>query len=612
MCGIVGSTGVDESKVQGVLGKLVHRGPDQSGVSTDERLSLGHVRLSIIDLSENGKQPMHSTDDAVSIVFNGEIYNYKELKSELEAKGITFRSASDTEVIIAGYQHEGSGFFERMRGMWAFALYDKKAGKVVLSRDHFGIKPLYYTKQGGTFAFASEVRALRELGLKLEPNTEHYFTYFNLGYFIAPETAYRGVYRVEPREIVSFDLESQKMTHDFLNVGGLSGSEVQGELEGEEAICSALQHTLRDSVAAHFVSDVPVGLLFSGGNDSSLIAALSRELGHTPKAFHLSVEGSIDSEYATRIAEHLGLDLEFLEMRNDELVTAYGEVFQHQDEPFGDTSIIPTTLIYKKIGKASKVVLSGEGGDELFGGYGRHQFMRHTRKFEKHAPFQSFLDTLSPGTHPLALRYLNPTLKRVRNAYLSSASSDVIGAYLREGGIIDYPIERGRLRELMHKRFMYAPPVYKRHPNLFLDRALYLPNNLLFKNDMASMTSSIEARTPLVDREVFDLVLRRFPKDACLSKKYSDKYFLKKVLSSYLPDELVNRPKRGFGFSFEKYHVPSFKDDVEKALQFHNESAEAFGLSAHRPLLRKENADIFIKKYPRFAFSLVSNYKVME
>lgn len=604
MCGILGTTGEHKGDIGSALQSLAHRGPDQRGTFADRRVALGHCRLSIIDLTEAGRQPLTDRTGNLVLTYNGEIYNYEELKRSLQKEGIQFKTKTDTEVILEGYAREGVSFFEKLRGMWAFALYDKQQERIILSRDRFGIKPLYYTLHGGTLAFASEMKALKQLGVPLEANTEAFFTFFNLGYFIAPATCYRSILSLQPGEMLTYQLADKKISSNFL-ASARSGAE---GTEDERQAVDILHTVLLESVRAHFVADVPVGLLFSGGNDSSLIAALSREAGYDPQAYHLSVEGSSDTGYAQRIAKELNLKSEIIPMNAQELIWQYEAVWDILDVPFADVSIIPTSLIYKKIAGRSKVVLSGEGGDEWFGGYPRHSRLAPLRRIAKENKILELFGTLQ-GSSATALAVSNPLVQRVRNAYLA-LGDDVIGTYLVQAKTIDYPLSVQQLRAKLFG-IHAAAGEGALPPNLFFDAALYLPNDLLFKNDIASMASSIEARVPLVDIEVFRAVQSISPA-LRLSARFREKYLLKKILERYLPEELIYRDKRGFGFSFERYRVPQFEEDVRKAVTFHSDHAETFGLSARRGLLQEKHAGILIKKYPRFAFGLVSNWKVFK
>lgn len=603
MCGIIGTTD-RKANIQLGLVAMSHRGPDAVGDIKTHSISFGHNRLSIIDLSELGNQPFVSADGTVTMTYNGEIYNYKELKADLENSKVKFRTNTDTEVIVEGYRKEGINFFNKLRGMWALALYDANTGKLLLSRDQFGIKPLYYAVQSSNIYFASEMKALINLGINRQPNTEAMTLFFNLGYFMTPDTCYKGVYTLQPGQVINFDMETKSIATSFLRETAI---EKESEVLDETDAIVRLHRVLLGSVEAHLIADVPVGVLFSGGNDSALIAAIARDLGHNPKMYHLSIDGSIDTEYALAIADKLGLDIENIQMTNDELVSQYEQVWNLMSVPFADMSIIPTSLIYKKIHGKSKVVLSGEGADEWFGGYRRHVKMIRNNQLLSHNIALSAFDSLY-GSSRLSLSVINPIISRLRSLYLQEISDDVIGAYMTLTKTIDYPIDQRRLRNRLLKEVSKCGDA---HSTLAPDRCVYLLNDLLHKGDTASMAYSIEARVPFVDKEVYKYV-QSLPVDFCLSKNFKNKHILKKVLEKYLPKELVYRDKKGFSFSFEKYKVPLFREDTIAALSFHRENLSEFGLEKQQKLLKENNVDLIMRKYPQFALALVSNMKVFR
>jgi asparagine synthase (glutamine-hydrolysing) len=603
MCGIVGSSKSGDDQVRQALDVIAHRGPDQFGYS-DLGPTLGHRRLSIIDLSEGGKQPMSSSSGRTTIVFNGEIYNYQQLKAELVTQGILFANETDTEVIVAGYEAEGIDFFNKLRGMWAFAIWDSRSNELILSRDQFGIKPLYYTTQGGDLYFASELKTFSHFPVSLRPNTESYFTFFNLGYFCAPNTQYESVYALEPGQILTYSLRDKRTKFSSLRK---EEREVGELIQDTEQATAELDAVLRESLEAHYIADVPVGLLFSGGGDSSLLAALSCAIGKDPLAFHLAIEGSVDTEYARKVGRVLGVKAEFIDMTNQELSAQYEKVWSIVDAPIGDLSIIPTSLIYQKIKGKSKVILSGEGGDEWFGGYHRHHNLAQKDGVRlRNVPLSWFYALY--GTSKFDLKYRNPIVSRLRDCYLRYGTNDAIGQYLRETKEVNYPFNDQKMRAVLYD-------VWQNHrdipPSLLFDEKLYLTNDLLYKNDMASMASSVEARVPLVDKRVSSFVHDRLSPELRLSPQYRGKYLLKKVLERYLPEDLVYRRKSGFSFSFTRYNVPAFKADLEKALQFHSTHAEEFGIQDRdKELFSSRHADVLTTKYPRFAFGLVSNWKI--
>lgn len=608
MCGIIGTSDHNLDLVKKAIGLLAHRGPDHEGLFTDGVVALGHRRLSIIDLTASSNQPIVSDDGNYVIVFNGEIYNFSELRDDLKKQGVVFKSNGDTEVILRGYIHQGTSFFSRLRGMWAFAIYDKTKSLIVLSRDHFGIKPLYYGVKDNNLFFASEMKALKQMGLGQAINSKHYYQFFNLGYFIAPHTPYADIFKAKPGEILVWDINNKKLSCEALDLSGANESSLI--IDQGEAV-KTIDQAIHNSVEAHFVADTPVGILLSGGNDSSLLAAVAKDLGKNPTAYHLRVQGSTDTYYADRVARHLGLNYESIEMNQQALEEQYEKLETIMDEPTGDTSIIPTSLIYSLIGKKTKVVLSGEGGDELFGGYLRHaKLLRHKNIFPNNS-WHTFFDRLMSGTTSGHLTTINPIVGKVRNAFLSGAvTDDLIWTYLQQVKIADFPIESSLMRQDMHE--LWATKKMALPANLFFDAAMYLPNNLMYKNDISSMASSIEARVPFLDKEFFAATAKLDP-NLRLSSTYQSKKILKEVMLKYLPKELVYRDKKGFGFRFSSYNKEVFLRDGKKAFRFHRDHAQDFGIGPQlAKFIADANVEIVLDKYPRFAFALITNWLLMR
>lgn len=612
MCGIIGSVGTYSQKdIKKGLNLLSHRGPDATGLYVDEGVIFGHRRLAIIDLNSAANQPMVSVDGLAVIVFNGEIYNYRELRVDLERKRVIFRTESDTEVILAGYLLEGIKFFQKMRGMWALAIYDKKAKRVILSRDVLGIKPLLYKVDRRGLLFTSEMKALLAITGEKNPNTENYYQFFNLGYFIAPQTCFRDVYRVEPGKTLVWDIVANKMVDETLLVFDLKPRDRAELITDPDQVVVLADSLLRDSVEAHFVSDVPVGLLFSGGNDSSLIAALAKKLGKDPIAFHLSIKNSPDTYYAEAIARELKLDLVRIDMNEQKLISQYDKIWEVLDEPTADVSIIPTTLIYQSLKGKAKVILGGDGGDELFGGYLRHRNLVMAPKIFLRNNLVSRLNR-GYGHSKFSLNYLNPFLSRI-NKKILSLQQDLLGTYLREVKILDWPLSYSQVRNKLFTLWTNHPQKDLIPTSLFFDMLVYLPNDLFYKTDIASMSSSLEARVPLADSRLYSQLLGRVSSDFWSSRDRPLKFIMKKVLRKYLPPELVYRGKRGFGFSFQHYSDSLFSRDLELAWKFHCQNREAFGLDDNwRKLFIKENLPILKKKYPRFCFALVANWKIFD
>lgn len=609
MCGLIGFTFKNERLLSSGLDAIAHRGPDAQAVFSSEEISLGHCRLSIIDLDASANQPMKRGD--VSIVFNGEVYNFQELRDDLRRLGHSFSTLGDTEVIIEGYKQYGIEIFRKLRGMWAIALYHATQQKLILARDMFGIKPLYYAIKDGQLFFSSEVKGLLRVLPTVQPNAAMYSQFFNLGYVCAPDTCYQQIKKLNPGEIFEWDMEKRAIVSRASSMPRLVPAPEGTSFEDAVEI---VDQALRESVQAHYLSDVPVGLLLSGGNDSSLLAAVSVALGKTPRLFHLAVQGSTDTYYAELVAKHLRMPLETVFMNEDALAKQYDRVWDLVDEPTGDTSIIPTSLIYSKIKGESKVVLSGEGGDELFGGYARHAQLMRATKVQSYPILAKLLDELGRGTSLVAMSRLNPIVSRVRNLLLQYGPiHDVLTAYLKGVRIIDYPYESKAVREKLFTTIMSSEERAWVPTSLFFDLWTYLPNNLMYKNDVASMASSIEARVPFLDKVFVETIITRVSAKYLLSPNYTSKTLLKKVMERYLPSELIYRDKRGFGFSPTKYFAHQMKSDVRAALRFHADHTEAFGIkNSTKGLFDVNKSELLLKKYPRFAFAVISNWKIWK
>lgn len=599
MCGVFAHAGKERVNVEACLDRLAHRGPDDMGILLSGEVSLGHRRLAIIDLDRRSNQPMESISKHTAIVFNGEIYNYLQLRTELVAQGVSFKTESDTEVILAGYERNGTAFFERMRGMWSFVIHDREKNILIASRDAFGIKPLVYAIVGESIFFSSEIKALKG-EMSFEPDPEAYVTFYNLGYFMAPRTQYKGVRKLIPGEVLSWDLNTKELSR-VGRISRLAGNP-KTVFSYEDSI-DLIDRSLTESVEAHYVSDVPVSILLSGGTDSSLIAALSHKLGKRPSAYHVAINGSDDTEYAEAIARELHIPLVIEHLTKDAFAAQYEKIWEILDEPTGDISIIPTSLVYERIKGQAKVVLSGEGGDEFFGGYLRHRLLESHTAVTRENSLNTFLNSfLIP--EPLGIAAWNPLVQRVRDLLLYHGTvDDLIGAYLRTTRLAEYPLRDRAIRDALYDLYVQEsePSIA---PSLAFDILSYLPGDLLPKSDVASMASSIEARVPFVDRY--------FAQDAASASKslrFDNKKILKEVLLRYLPHNLVFRGKTGFSAPIQDQ--ASFLSDFHAACEFHLADSVAFGVDEPMARLIRTSAgrDTLVRKYPRFAFALISSWK---
>ncbi len=555
MCGIAGILSIDGRPVpRQVLDRmtaaLAHRGPDGQGIECLGPAGLGHRRLAIIDL-EGGRQPLANEDGRVWITYNGELYNYRELRPVLESLGHRFRTRSDTEVIVHAYEQWGPRCVERFRGMFAFAICDTVARRLFLARDHLGIKPLYWTLQNGQFAFASELQALRcvpQCTLQIEPQALG--QYLHLQYIPAPQTIFREVWKLPPASRMSVSFE-----------GRVTGPEEYWQLEfrpnrrrSRAEWLEALDEVLRDSVRAHLVADVPFGAFLSGGVDSSAVVAYMAEVLDRPvQTFTIGFEEQEYNElpYASEAARQCGTEHHVEIVRPDalailpDLVRCYGE-------PFGDSSAVPTYYVSKMARQWVPMVLSGDGGDETFAGYGTHREWMGMMAGRRPRPWWKRL------ARPLAERLLPRRFPSVRPSLEWWLP---LVAYLP-------PSEQVELWRPEYRPLAFAPPAafeeaFARSRHLppcnivqYLDIKTYLPFDILTKVDVASMMHGLEVRTPLVDVRVMEFAAT-IPWELNMARgpdgRWQGKCLLRQLLRRRYRAEFLDRPKMGFGVPIARW-----------------------------------------------------------
>jgi asparagine synthase (glutamine-hydrolysing) len=538
ICGVVSANGsVDPERVARMSATLAHRGPDSAGELADGPAVLAARRLSIIDL-ETGDQPIANEDGTVHVVQNGEIYNYRELRRELERAGHSFRTHGDTEVLLHLYEQHGTDFAERLRGMFAVAIWDARRRRLVLARDRFGIKPLYYRDVDGELAFASELRALPRGEVDLDA-LEAFLAFNSIP---APLTIFREVRKLPAGHVLVWE-DGTVHLERFARPAPLP------ERDDEEAeLVEELRSRLRDSVRAHLVSDVPVGVLLSGGVDSALLAALAAEEVAEPlRTFSIGFEERSFDELADarRVAERYGTRHRELVLRPDAalLLPALADAF---DEPFADSSALPTYLVSELAASDVKVALSGEGGDELFGGY-----------------YTYAADLLAARTGGLA-RFARPVVERLPTSTARASFDYRAKRFVRAAHLP--PLERHHgwkeifsadLRsELTGRRSAFDPVdlLRVRYQETRgadelarlqdVDLGVYLVDDLLVKTDRASMAHSLEARVPYLDTVVTNLALALPTRHKV--RGFAKKVLLRKAAEPLLPREIVRGKKRGF------------------------------------------------------------------
>ncbi len=569
MCGICGFAGEkNDGLLRAMAASLEHRGPDEDGFFTDEdRVSLGMRRLKIIDLA-TGSQPISNEDGTVTVVFNGEIYNFKELRRELEAAGHRFRTNTDTEVLVHLYEQHGEDFPKLLRGMFAFALWDAKERKLLLARDQFGIKPLYYALSGGKLYFASELKALRLAAgvcCDLDPAAlDYYFTYL---YIPAPLTVYKGVNKLEPASLLAFRNGSARIEKYWRLETGIEPA------RPEEFYIEGIRGLLSQSVKEQLVSDVPLGLLLSGGMDSvSLLAFMAEHAGAGVKAFTAGFGvGDFDETAAARgAARHFGAEHFEIQVKAD-IGAVIRKLAGHFDEPFADSSAIANYLVTKEARRHVTVALAGIGGDEIFGGYPRHLGARLLPAYLK---IPAFLRRLGGGAASLLPESRSSfNLPGRFKRFLTSGASDFGGVYNSWLSYLGDEEKKkyysGGLRAALSGRVNTLRGLPGGPDEIYgFELGTYLPDDLLCLADRASMANSLELRVPFVDTRLVEF-MARVPLSA-KTKGFSLKYLLKKAMAGKIPPEIINGPKRGFQVPLARWQEKELKTFTAEVLSREN------------------------------------------
>jgi asparagine synthase (glutamine-hydrolysing) len=553
MCGICGILSLDghapdRAVLEAMNESLRHRGPDSDGFFLDGPVGLAMRRLSIIDLA-GGNQPIANEEGTVQVIQNGEIYNYRELGEDLRRRGHTFKTRSDTEVLVHLYEEEGPRFVERLRGMFAIAVWDGPRNRLVLARDPFGIKPLYYREAGGQLSFASELKALtRQQGFSRELDLEALDAYLAFNFVPSPMSIFKEARKLPAGSLLVHE-DGKTMVSEYARPRPVSAEDVRGE--SAKALEEELRERLLDSVRAHLVSDVPVGVLLSGGVDSAVLTALASRLSDDPvNTFTIGFDegGFSEADDARRVAERFGTNHHELVVRSDshELLPRIVEVF---DEPFADNAALPTYLVSELAAEHVKVVLSGEGGDELFGGY-----------------YWYLGDTMAPRLGGIASR-LRPAIDRLPSTATSRRLDDRLKRFARGSHLP--PVERHASwsqvfspearAELEARRPPEGSDPFRVHRARFqqtegaeelsrmqdIDVGTYLVDDILVKIDRASMAHSLESRVPFCDPVVaeFAMGLPARHKVRGLAKKR----LFRRAVAPLIPKETVRGRKRGFG-----------------------------------------------------------------
>ncbi len=554
MCGICGFNWQDESLIQTMADTIQHRGPDQKGHFCCEEMSLGFRRLSIIDLSNNGRQPMFNEDDTLALVFNGEIYNFMDLREELKDKGHIFRSRADSEVILHGYEEWGIDVLHRLRGMFAFGLYDMNRKRLLLARDRIGIKPLYYTYTGKRLLFGSEIKTiLQDPQVERRVNFQAMYDYLGFEFVPAPETMFEGIFKVPAGHFLLYENEDITLKQYWdLNV-----QPGQNSLSFDEAVEKMRDH-LDHAVHSHLVSDVPLGVFLSGGLDSSCIVALMRKhLTGSFKTFTIGYEDKSFSEleYAAIVARHCETDHQVLML--DTLKPEYVEkTLYHLDEPMTDLSTVPLYLLCKQAREHVTVCLSGEGADESFAGYDRFKASKMSRWFNL-MPGSIRQQVVGRMTGMLPDQPQKKGLINMLKRFVEGANLDPAGQHLRWQYFMNAALEANLMTSGFRSKVELDPFRQIRAYNeqckggddrvnreIYLDTRFMMSDSVLMKVDRMSMASSLEIRVPLLDHVLIEF-MASLPGNWKL-KGMETKHIFRAALQGMLPDKIVHRGKQGY------------------------------------------------------------------
>ena len=586
---------------------MYHRGPNDSGVEIFEGtdgyiVGFAHRRLSILDLSPLGHQPMHSENGRISVVFNGEIYNFLELKEELS--DYSFKSSCDTEVIIAAYLKWGIDMVDHIHGMFAIALYDRESEDVFLIRDRIGKKPLFYWIDGDNIVFASELKPILKCpGFKGEIRRQVISRFLYQQYIAAPESIFTDVYKLEAGGILKFH-NGEIKKWKYWNIRDVYRQMSQDPVRSYEEAKEGLKGRLQKSVVSRMIADVPLGTFLSGGYDSSLVTAIAQEFSDKPvKTFCIGfdVDEYNEARYAKEIASYLGTDHTELYITEKEMFELVSSIPQYYDEPFADNSQIPSMLVSKLAKKDVTVALSGDGGDEFFCGYNIYDRVAQAQKLEIPGRIAYGLGQIPMGDGKLLDRMpfkvkviaknRDPETKTqlVSENYVKAAHAFISGREVLDDPVhaldyinTDFNLHINEAPVLYPIESLYLEPNYQVR-RMLLDMDTYLPDDILVKMDRASMKYSLENRCPIMDTEVMEYSFRIPQK----FKYYNGdkKHILKDIAYDYIPRELLERPKTGFGVPMDQW----LRGPLKEALLDYSSTS----------FLKKQN--IFDAKYvPKF------------
>ena len=595
MCGIAGLANCGDREVLGRMAHVqAHRGPDDSGLwerrfPDGSYIGLGSRRLAILDLSADGHMPMCNEDRTIWITYNGEIYNFAELRRELQSKGHHFASNTDTEVVIHLYEQEGADCVQRLQGMFAFAICDLRSGRpeLFLARDHFGVKPFYYAQRGRKLAFASEVKALLHVpDIKAEIDIESLHQYLTFLWVPDPKTMFQGIYKLPAGHCATFRDGELKLRQYW----DLSFPPAGADYPRSEAdLADEVRERFRQSVERQMVSDVPIGAFLSAGLDSSSIVAMmcraAKQAVHTytitfPRKYRVGETTLDDPAVPARLARQLGCENQQIVVEPD-VADLLPRLTWHMDEPTADPAIITAYLVCREARKQATVLLSGVGGDELFAGYRKHAAYRWARAYQRmprglRTAIESGLNAL-PGLRGTALKGSVRLAKKMAR----SASLDPQESFIRNCTYLDAAQKMNLYTDAVRDQLCTSDPAIRHRSSFdtvrdadFLNQMLYLDTKIfmvslnLNYNDKMSMASSVEVRVPFLDRELAEFAASSIPPDLKLkgSFRITTKHIFRRAMQGVLPAEVLRQPKAGFAAPVDYWLAHDLKEMVDDLL----------------------------------------------
>lgn len=554
MCGIVGFNWNDRFLLRTMMDTIQHRGPDESGSFVDSAVSLGHQRLKIIDL-ESGRQPIHNENETVIVVFNGEIYNHHVLRADLEGKGHTFYTNSDTEVIVHAYEEYGIECVCRFKGMFAFALYDAAKKCIHLVRDRVGIKPLYYSFDGTKFIFASELKAILKVpGLPCAVNVDAFHDFLKFRFVPGENTMVQGIKKVLPGYILTF-VNNRISSHGYWDVTETVRSGT------EEDHVNTLRSLLRDAVESRLESDVPLGVFLSGGIDSASIVALMSEGSHDIRTYSVGFESQDDSElpYARSVANLFGTEHHEC-LVTDKHLALIPKMVWHLDEPIGDAATLPTMVLSEYAKKDVTVVLAGEGGDEVFAGYDNQRIMMQCLRFAPlYGPLKPVLSRL---------RDLSSTESNLHRLFATISSENPEQQYATFTSLFtSSELKKLRIPEEDSDLTRYYPiePMNRLNTLQYFGIKTWLPHDFCMKADKMTMAFGIEERAPLLDYRLMEFAFSLPGYEKIRNK--TGKVILKKAMEGHLPRDIIYRKKHGYNAPMDQWFKGTLKNTMENFLE---------------------------------------------